>query len=122
MNCEFDNNTPIYLQLAQQIETDIISGKIESGARLPSVRELAIIFKVNPNTVQKALSELENTKLIFTERTNGKFVTTEKELIENKRSEYAERLNKKFIDDMKSIGINTADAISILKEWSDRNE
>ena len=119
MNCEFDNNTPIYLQLAQQIETDIISGKIESGARLPSVRELAVLFKVNPNTVQKALGELESDGLIFTERTNGKFVTTDKVLLENRRREYAKKLSLKYIHDMKKIGINITDTINLLTDWSD---
>ena len=64
------------------IKTDIISGNIKSGDKLPSVREYASMFKVNPNTMQKALIELENLGLIYTERTNGKFVTTDKKVIE----------------------------------------
>ena len=64
---EFDNNIPIYIQLVEQLKISIISGKIKIGERLPSVRELAIQTKVNPNTMQKALVELENLKLIYTE-------------------------------------------------------
>ena len=71
----FNNETPIYLQLFQRLALDIVNGKYKSGEKIPSVRELSNMFRVNPNTVQKALSELENVELIYTERTNGKFVT-----------------------------------------------
>ena len=64
------------------IKVDIISGQLKSGERLPSVRDLALQNKVNPNTMQKALVELEDEGLVYTERTNGKFVTENKELIE----------------------------------------
>ena len=78
---DFDNNIPIYIQLVDKLKIYIISDKIKVGERLPSVRELAMQLKVNPNTVQRALGELENLKLIYTERTNGKYVTTDKNLI-----------------------------------------
>ena len=80
MNFIFDNDRPIYIQLVEQLKQEIVSGKIKPGERMLSVRELAAITKVNPNTMQKALSELESEKLIYTERTNGKFVTENKEL------------------------------------------
>lgn len=82
MNFIFDNDRPIYIQLVEQIKIYIISGKIELGSRLLSVRDLALQLQVNPNTVQKALTELEESKLIYTERTNGKFVTNDKKLVE----------------------------------------
>ena len=82
MDFEFDNNIPIYVQLVEQIKIYIISGKIKPGERVLSVRDLALEFKVNPNTVQKALVELENLKLIYTERTNGRFVTDDQNLID----------------------------------------
>lgn len=72
MNFIFDNDRPIYIQLVEQLKQQIVSGKGKTGERLLSVRELAILTKVNPNTMQKALVELENEKLIYTERTNGK--------------------------------------------------
>ena len=82
MEFVFDNNIPIYIQLLDYLKIYLISGVFKSGEKLPSVREFATTFKVNPNTMQKALSELESMKLIYTERTNGKFVTEDKELIE----------------------------------------
>ena len=90
----FDNERPIYIQLVEIIRLEIVSGKIKKGERLPSVRELALMMKVNPNTMQKALAELENEKLIYTERTNGKFVTQDQNLIEEIRKELAkEKVN-----------------------------
>ena len=81
MDYIFDNERPIYVQLVEKIRLEIISGRLRSGERLPSVRELALITKVNPNTMQKALAELEDEGLVYTERTNGKFVTENVELI-----------------------------------------
>ena len=86
MKFEFDNNIPIYIQLVEQIKTFIISGNLKPGERLPSVRDLALQTKVNPNTMQKALTELEELKLIYTERTNGKFVTNDQKLIDKYRA------------------------------------
>lgn len=116
MNFKFDNNIPIYIQLVEQLKIFIISGKIKSGERLPSVRELAMKTKVNPNTMQKALSELEDLKLIFTERTNGKFVTKNQKLIDKLRLEYAMALSKNYLASMKDIGFNEKDTIEHLKK------
>jgi len=116
MKFEFDNNIPIYIQLVEQLKIYIISGKIKSGERLPSVRELALQTKVNPNTMQKALVELEEMKLVFTERTNGKFVTNDQKLIEKYRKEYADELVKKYFASMESIGFDISDAVQYLKE------
>lgn len=115
MNINFDNNTPIYIQLLDYIKTYIISGKIGLGEKLPSVRELSNIFKVNSNTMQKALIELEDEKLIYTERTNGKFVTSDEKIIENLKNEYAENLTVRYFEDMKKIGISETDALNYLK-------
>ena len=113
---KFDNNIPIYIQLVEEIKKEIISGRILPGDRLSSVREYALEMKVNPNTMQKALQELENLNLIYTERTNGKFVTTDKRLIDKYRKEYALNLSNKYFVDMKSIGFTKEEAIECLKE------
>ena len=83
-----ENNIPIYIQLVEQLKIYIISGEIKPGERLSSVRDLALQTKVNPNTMQKALVELEELSLVYTERTNGKYVTTDTSLIDK----YKERL------------------------------
>ena len=94
MKFDFDNNIPIYIQLVEQLKISIISGKLKSGDRLPSVRDLALQTKVNPNTMQKALVELENLKLIYTERTNGKFVTNDQKIIDKYKKQYADELSR----------------------------
>ena len=120
MKFVFDNNIPIYIQLVEQLKIYIISGKINNGERLPSVRDLALLTKVNPNTMQKALVELEELKLIYTERTNGKFVTTNKKLIEKYKKEYAYELSQKYFNSMKNIGFDKNDAIKYLESLEDK--
>lgn len=114
MKFDFDNNVPIYIQLVEQLKIYIISGEIKCGERLPSVRELALQTKVNPNTMQKALVELENLKLIYTERTNGKFVTSDKKLIDKYKKEYADEMSKKYILSMEGIGYTKEEIIKYL--------
>ncbi len=115
MNSNFDNNIPIYLQLVEQLTVYIISGEISVGERLPSVRDLALQLKVNPNTVQKALAELEAIGLIFTERTNGKFVTEDNLLIEKHKKEYADIITQKYIDNMEKIGFHKDEVLLLIK-------
>jgi len=112
----FDNERPIYIQLVEKLRMEIISGKLKPGEKIPSVREFAIIARVNPNTMQKALVQLEDEGLIFTERTNGKFVTENKELIEKIKKELAMEKVNNYLKDMKNIGIDFAQAIKYLQE------
>ena len=116
MNYIFDNERPIYIQLVELIRIDIVSGKYEKGSKLPSVRELALKMKVNPNTMQKALEELENEKLIYTERTNGKYVTEDEKKLEKTKKQLAQEKVNNYLNSMKSIGINYEDAIRYLQE------
>lgn len=112
----FDNERPIYIQLVEMIRINIVSGKYQKGQKLPSVRELALIMKVNPNTMQKALVELENEKLIYTERTNGKYVTEDEELIEKTKKELAQEKVNNYLRSMENIGINYELAVRYLQE------
>lgn len=115
MEMTFDNNIPIYIQVLEYMKIYLISGVFKCGERLPSVREFSTSFKVNPNTMQKALSELESMNLIYTERTNGKFVTQNTELIEKLKDEYASTLAKSYFQGMKRIGLGKADSIKYLE-------
>ena len=105
MDYIFDNKTPIYMQLVDKIRLNIVSGKLKKGERLLSVRELALEFKVNPNTMQKALVELEQEGLIYTQRTSGKFVTENENVIRDAKCTLAMNKAKTFMQDMESIGI-----------------
>ena len=115
MELTFDNNIPIYIQLLEYLKIYLISGTFKSGEKLPSVREFSAIFKVNPNTMQKALAELENQNLIYTERTNGKYVTKDTKLIAKLKDEYATCLAKSYFEGMKKIGLGKADSIKYLE-------
>lgn len=119
MEFTFENNVPIYIQLLEYIKIYLISGVFKAGEKLPSVREFATTFKVNPNTMQKALTELENMNLIYTERTNGKYVTKDKGLIEKLKDEYAMTLAKSYFQGMKRIGLGKADSIKYLEGIND---
>ncbi len=116
MDYIFDNERPIYIQLVEIIRIEIVSGKFKKGQKIPSVRELALIMKVNPNTMQKALIELENEKLIYTERTNGKYVTEDEQLIEKVKSELANGIVNTYLNSMENIGIDYETAIKYLQE------
>lgn len=115
MEFTFDNNIPIYIQLLEYLKIYLMSGVFKSGDKLPSVREFASTFKVNPNTMQKALTELEDMKLIYTERTNGKYVTKDTKLIEKLKDEYAMELARSYFSGMKKIGLGKADSIKYLE-------
>ena len=114
----FNNESPIYLQLSHVLALNIVNGKYKIGDKLPSVRELSVIFKVNPNTVQKALGELENLKLIYTERTNGKFVTNDKKIIDDFLKSLAKEKTKIYLNDMKNLGFSEKKIIEMIE----RNE
>lgn len=114
---EFSNNIPIYIQIMEKIKIDIVSRKLKPGEKLDSVREMSLKLKVNPNTLQKALSELENLKLIYTERTNGKYVTDDIKLIEKFKKEEALKLTNNYIKTMKELGITKEE---INEYWKGR--
>ena len=119
MEFTFDNNIPIYIQLLEYMKIYLISGVFKCGDKLPSVREFATTFKVNPNTMQKALAELEDMKLIYTERTNGKYVTKDQKLIDKLKDEYAMTLAKSYFNGMKKIGLGKADSVKYLERVDD---
>lgn len=93
------------MQIVSEIKKQIVSGKLIPGERIPSVRELALTYKVNPNTMQKALIELEENGLIKTERTNGKFVTEDENIINKIKNDYADNLTQNYLSEMISLGI-----------------
>lgn len=115
MEYKFDNDKPIYLQMAEIIIKEIISGRYKKGDKLPPVRELAVLARVNPNTVQKALAELERYGLIYTERTNGKFVTENESVIQKFRDDIINEKVESFLKDMINIGVSEDEIRSYLE-------
>lgn len=115
MGFDFKSNEPIYLQIIEHIKTKIITGKYKPGNKIPTVRELSLLFEVNPNTVQKALTELEDAGLVYTESTNGKFVTQDENIINKVRTQTISTLIDSFCENAKTYGITKKEIIEIIK-------
>lgn len=101
---QYDASRPIYLQLVDRIQLRIVAGQWRAGERIPGVRELALECGVNPNTMQRALSELERTGLLYSERTSGRFVTQSEQRIETVRRDMAAELMREFVAGMERMG------------------
>lgn len=112
----FNANAPIYLQIIADMKHRIASGELQAGQRLDSVRELAVAFNVNPNTMQRSLSELERNGLLHSERTSGRYITKDEELIRYMREEEAMKIITEFISQMKKIGCRSEEIISMLNQ------
>ncbi|MBQ6130181.1 GntR family transcriptional regulator [Candidatus Saccharibacteria bacterium] len=119
LHFNFSSGEPIYLQLAEKLELLIVSGTYLPGDKLPSVRELALEAKINPNTVQKSLSLLESNGLISTERTNGKFVTQDRDLIAARKLALAKKYTTTFLLKMAEIGFHPSEVARFLKTTGD---
>lgn len=104
MAWKFNNETPIYIQIMDEIKLRIAQGKLAAGDKVPSVRELAIMAGVNPNTMQKALSELEREGVLYSNRTAGRFVANETMDNPAVKQEMASKYVKSYVDDMRLIG------------------
>lgn len=117
MGWEFKDDRPIYLQLIDQLQLRIISGIYKTGDKLPSVRELASEASVNPNTMQKALTELERKNLVFTQRTSGRFITEDINLINKIRNDLAKKEIESFLNNMKNIGYAQNEIINIMDKF-----
>lgn len=116
MTWTLDNDRPIYLQLMERIQMDIISGKYNPGDKLPSVRDLAVDAAVNPNTMQKALAELERNGLVYSQRTSGRFITEDREMIKTLQHSLATEHIKDFINKMKQLGFDEEELSFLLTE------
>lgn len=114
----FDEKSPIYLQLMEQLKKQIMSGELQGGNKIPSVRDLAKIAGVNPNTMQKALSELEREQLIYSERTAGRFVTKDISLIEQRRKEMAKKYMENFIVSLRELGYDLDQIKELLETYT----
>ena len=115
MDKKFDNNIPIYLHIIDEIKIMIASGSLKLGEKLPSVRELAQNLGVNPNTIQRAFSVLEQEGLVFAERTAGRYITNDEVIIMNLKENLATEELNKFLDYMKKIGFTKEEIIEKIK-------
>ncbi len=116
MTYKFSNDKPIFVQIFEQIQSEIVSGKLKEGEKIPSVRQLAEEYKVNPNTVQKSLGLLEDKELVYTDRTNGKFVSHSKNLISENKEIIIENKIKSFFEEMQNLGYSEKEIIKLIKK------
>lgn len=116
MPWNLDSDRPIFIQIIEKIQMDIISGLYAPGDKLPSVRELAQKASVNPNTMQKALSELERTGLVYSQRTSGRYITEDTAMIAELKSTLAKDIVTQFLDNMLRLGIPEEEVIPLISK------
>ncbi len=122
MNWNFRNDLPIYSQLVEQIKLGIVSGTFSPGERLASVRDMAMEAGVNPNTMQRALQELEREGMVYSQRTAGRFVTEDETVIDNAKKTLASEQVKAFLDAMEKLGYKKAEIIAMVEEEQKEEE
>lgn len=116
MDWSFRSDQPIYSQIVQQIRLAIISGTYPPGQRLMSVRDMAAEAGVNPNTMQRALQDLEREGMVCSQRTTGRFVTEDPTVIEQARTKVAEEQIRVFFETMRKLGYPREAILALLKE------
>lgn len=116
MQWQFSNDAPIYTQLIQQVKVGIVTGAFPPGERLPSVRDLATEAGVNPNTMQRALAELERDGLVYSQRTAGRFVTEDNTMINAAKRSLAQRHVKTFLEAMLQLGFQKDEIIALIAQ------
>ena len=116
MPWNLDPQRPIYAQIIERVQLDIVTGHYAPGSRLPSVRELAAQAAVNPNTMQRALSELEGSGLIYAQRTSGRFVTEDTARIRQAKEKLASMQVREFIRKMQELGMNREEIAEQFQE------
>ena len=121
MEWKFRSDLPIYSQLVEQIKLGIVSGKLLPGERLMSVRDMATEAGVNPNTMQRALQELERDGMVYSQRTAGRFVTENMQVIERAKKKFAEEQIRSFLEAMKKLGYQWEEILALLKEKEEEN-
>lgn len=117
MEWNFKDGIPIYTQIIDEVTMRIASNAYAPGDKLPSVRELAMDAGVNPNTMQKALAELERRGLVYSERTSGRFVTKEEDVLENLHEELAKKYFEELTEKLRKIGMDDNAIKELLYKW-----
>ncbi|MBC8560934.1 GntR family transcriptional regulator [Fumia xinanensis] len=115
MSWKLNSDRPIYAQIIEEIQLRIVSGEYRAGQRMPSVRELAAEAEVNPNTMQKALAEMEQKGLLYSQRTSGRFVTEDQTMIEEIKNTLAKEQIVTFVENMRQLGFNSEDILAQVR-------
>lgn len=116
MAWQFHSRAPVYLQIVSRIRADILEGKYQADEQVPSVRQLAIEAAVNPNTVQRALTELEREGLLYARSTTGRFVTSDSEVLSRARETMHKEAMARFLADALALGITEEEFVTFIKQ------
>jgi DNA-binding transcriptional regulator YhcF (GntR family) len=116
MSWKFTNDSPIYTQIMDEIKLRIAKGDLKPGDKVPPVRELALKAGVNPNTMQKALSELEREGVLASQRTSGRYVATAEDAANNLKKDIVNQYIQAYLSGMGSLGYSNSEAVCILKK------
>lgn len=116
MAWNLDSDRPIFLQIVERIQMDIISGRYAPGDKLPGVRDLASEAAVNPNTMQKAFTELERTGLVYSVRTSGRYITEDTTMIEELKASLAKEKIGEFLELMQNLGFKNEEILSLMTQ------
>ena len=122
MKWRFTDDQPLYLQAASLIRGAVFSGEFPPGGRIPSVRELAAQARINPNTMQRAMAELERDGLVYSQRTAGRFVTEDAAVIAAAKRALAQRHLDEFLAAMKGLGYEKDEIVSLLRQEMEKEE
>ena len=122
MDYRFNDNIPIYIQLVEMIKTDIVSGKYQPGDKLPAVRDMAMELGVNPNTVQRAFSELEREDLVKSDRTNGRYVTDDNKKIKGLLKVLSEKYIDELFEKLNSLGMSDGQIVKMINNERKKNK
>ncbi|MCR5608767.1 MAG: GntR family transcriptional regulator [Lachnospiraceae bacterium] len=118
MPWNLNSDSPIFLQITDYIKNDIVLGRYKSGDKLPSVRDLAVEAGVNPNTMQRALSNLEQTGLVHSERTSGRFITEDENIIKELKTSLVNKQIEEFFINMKKLGLNEEEILQLVSDFA----
>ncbi len=120
---QFQSTQPIYLQIMERIKKEIVSEHLLPQQQLPTVRDLALQYQVNPNTVQRALSELERLDLVKSDRTIGRFVSDDLELIQSLRQQMIMEKVETFVDELVQLKVSQEESINYINQaFKERNQ
>lgn len=122
MGWNFQTDLPIYTQLVDAIKFSIVSGELLPGARMSTVRDLALEAGVNPNTMQRALQQLEREGLVYSQRSSGRFVTEDVSAIDRARSAQAAEYVRRYRDSMRSLGFTEEEMRALLSSSGEEED
>ena len=122
MDWTFNNDMPIYSQLVDKIKLSIVSGQLPPGEKLSTVRDLAAEAGVNPNTMQRAFQELEREGLVFSQRSSGRFVTEDMEVIMEAKKAMARQYILGFMENMEKLGYTPQEIVNLIKEGKEEDK